>query len=272
MADGALVPAAPRRSVIVDMAERFGMEPTAFQQTLTKTVIPSGASMEQFAAFLLVAKQYSLNPLTKEIFAFPAKGGGIVPVVSVDGWIRMIQDHPQMDGLEFVDVREEGELVAVTARIYRKDRSRPVEVTEYMSECKRNTDVWKQWPARMLRHKATIQAARYAFGFSGIYDQDEAERMPPGAGLLPEPKTSSAEAKRQGKWEALRDAIDAFKNDADLSRIDQWFSENERAIDALPNEHWAIAVRDRYETIRDGIIARMANADAEADAFPGDVT
>ena len=29
----------------------------------------------------------------------------------------------------------------------------------------------------MLRHKATIQAARYAFGLSGIYDEDEAQRM-----------------------------------------------------------------------------------------------
>jgi hypothetical protein len=46
-----------------------------------------------------------------------------------------------------------------------------------MSECRRSTDVWKQWPARMLRHKATIQAARYAFGFAGIMEQDEAERM-----------------------------------------------------------------------------------------------
>jgi len=29
----------------------------------------------------------------------------------------------------------------------------------------------------MLRHKATIQAARYAFGLSGIIDPDEAERF-----------------------------------------------------------------------------------------------
>ena len=29
----------------------------------------------------------------------------------------------------------------------------------------------------MLRHKAAIQAIRYAFGFSGIVDPDEADRM-----------------------------------------------------------------------------------------------
>ena len=29
----------------------------------------------------------------------------------------------------------------------------------------------------MLRHKALIQCARYAFGFAGLIDPDEAERM-----------------------------------------------------------------------------------------------
>jgi hypothetical protein len=29
----------------------------------------------------------------------------------------------------------------------------------------------------MLRHKAMIQCARIAFGYAGIYDQDEAERI-----------------------------------------------------------------------------------------------
>src|SRR3546814_13100104 len=46
-----------------------------------------------------------------------------------------------------------------------------------MSECKRGTQPWQSHPRRMLRHKATIQCARLAFGFGGIYDQDEAERI-----------------------------------------------------------------------------------------------
>jgi hypothetical protein len=29
----------------------------------------------------------------------------------------------------------------------------------------------------MLRHKAFVQAARYAFGFAGIVDPDEADRV-----------------------------------------------------------------------------------------------
>ena len=40
------------------------------------------------------------------------------------------------------------------------------------------SDVWKKYPARMLRHKAYIQAARMAFGISEVIDDDEARRMP----------------------------------------------------------------------------------------------
>ena len=36
--------------------------------------------------------------------------------------------------------------------------------------------MWQKWPRRMLRHKALIQAARVAFGFAGLSDEDEFER------------------------------------------------------------------------------------------------
>lgn len=165
------------RSILVSMSERYGMEPAAFEATLRATVVPEKCSREQFAAFLLVAKEYDLNPILKEIYAFPSRGGGIQPIVSVDGWMNLINSRKELDGLEFDDhLAEDGNLTAITARIWRKDRAKPIVVTEYMVECLRDTDTWKKWPRRMLRHKAAIQCARYAFGFSGIVDPDEAER------------------------------------------------------------------------------------------------
>ncbi len=178
-----------RRSVLVDISMRYGMEPQAFEATVRATCMPSGkeqVSREQFAAFLLVAKEYDLNPLTREIYAFPGKGGGIQPIVSIDGWMSMINKHPAFDGMQFNDILEGGKLTAVECRMFRKDRSHPITVIEYMSECKRTTEPWQKWPARMLRHKAAIQCARYAFGFSGIVDPDEADRLqdaPPSTGL-----------------------------------------------------------------------------------------
>ncbi|TIP70358.1 MAG: recombinase [Mesorhizobium sp.] len=164
------------------MSARFGMEPAAFEATVRATCMKPDKngkvpSREEFAAFLLVAKEYKLNPLTKEIYAFAAKGGGIVPIVSLDGWANLINSHPAMDGVTFaMEHNDEGALVSCTCRIYRKDRSHPIEVTEYLSECIRNTEPW-QMKHRMLRHKSLIQCARYAFGFSGIYDEDEGAKI-----------------------------------------------------------------------------------------------
>lgn len=165
------------RSVLLDMSDRYGMEPAAFEATLRATVVPKECSREQFAAFLLVAKEYKLNPLLKEIYAFPSKGGGIQPIVGVDGWANLVNSHPSFDGMDFEDhFSDAGDLVSITCRMHRKDRSHPVTATEYLSECKRPTEPWTKWPRRMLRHKSMIQAARYAFSFAGIVDPDEAER------------------------------------------------------------------------------------------------
>lgn len=209
----ATVTEAPRRSVLMTMAARYNMEPAAFEQTLRATVVPNNCTKEQFAAFLVVANEYGLNPLTKEIYAFPSRGGGIQPIVPIDGWTNIINSHSALDGIEFDDHHDEkGKLTAITCRLWRKDRSKPIVVTEYMSECVRQTDTWKQYPHRMLRHKALIQCARYAFGLAGIVDPDEAERIgalspmrdvtppkPPAPPAPPVPPVSAAPTQEVGR-------------------------------------------------------------------------
>lgn len=145
---------------------------TEMVQTLKATAFKGQVSDAQMIALLAVANQYGLNPWTKEIYAFPDKNNGIVPVVGVDGWSRIINSHPQFDGMDF-DQDDE----SCTCRMYRKDRKHAISTTEYFSECKRDTGPWRSHPKRMLRHKAMIQCARLAFGYVGIYDQDEAERI-----------------------------------------------------------------------------------------------
>lgn len=168
-----------KQSLITLMAGQYNMEPAAFSATVRSTCMPNNVSNEEFAAFLMVAKEYGLNPLTREIYAFPKKGGGVQPIVSIDGWMNLINSHPQCDGMDFNDdFDDKKNLISVTCSIHRKDRSRPTCVTEYMDECKRPTEPWSKWPKRMLRHKSAIQCARYAFGFAGIIDPDEAERSP----------------------------------------------------------------------------------------------
>lgn len=166
--------ARPRPSALAALAMRLNVSEGTLTSTLKNTVF-KGASNEEFVSLVIVANAYNLNPMLKEIFAFPAKGGGIIPVVSVDGWIRIINEHPAFDGIEFNDiVDEDGKLYAIESVIYRNDRTRPVKVTEYMDECKGPGPAWQKTPKRMLRHRALIQGGRVAFGFSGIYVEDEA--------------------------------------------------------------------------------------------------
>jgi len=151
----------------------LGVDGRELVETLKETAFRGQVSDSQMAALLIVAEQYGLNPWTKEIYAFPDSKNGIVPVVGVDGWARIINGNSSFDGMEF-----EQDAESCTCKIYRKDRSHPIAVTEYMSECRReNVQPWKTHPRRMLRHKAMIQCARIAFGFGGIYDEDEAERI-----------------------------------------------------------------------------------------------
>jgi phage recombination protein Bet len=183
----AQAPSSSRPSALAAMAGRMNVEPNKLLSTLKNTVF-KGASDDELLALVVVANEYNLNPLTKQIYAFPNKGGGIVPVVSVDGWMRVINEHPQMDGIEFEFHNDaNGDMEAVTCIIYRKDRTRPTKVTEYLAECRRNTEPWKM-THRMLRHKALIQCARVAFGLSGIFDEDEAERIRGASAMVIESK------------------------------------------------------------------------------------
>lgn len=155
------------------LAERFGMGTDGDVVSILKaTAFKGPATDAQLVALMVVAQQYGLNPFTKELYAFPDKNNGIVPVVGVDGWSRIINSHPQFDGIDF-----EQDEASCTCTIHRKDRGHPIRVTEYMVECKRPVGPWQSHPYRMLRHKALIQCARLAFGFVGIFDQDEAERI-----------------------------------------------------------------------------------------------
>lgn len=221
------------------LAESFGIEGEAGEivDVLKATAFKGDVSHAQLAALLVVASQYGLNPWTKEIYAFPDKKNGIIPVVGVDGWSRIINENPQFDGIEFRSadtmVRMPGaksdapEWIEVS--IFRKDRSRPTVVREYLDETYREPfkgqygDVigpWQTHPKRFLRHKATIQGARLAFGFGGIYDPDEAERIA---------EARAGEPKFMGSVEVVEPATPAaWPDDAFQKRLPNW----QKAVDS----------------------------------------
>jgi len=169
---------------IQKLAEQYDLSAAHFAFTFRTVAMPQPHTDQEFVSCCLVAREHGLNPLTKEIYFMKTKGGAIQPIVSVDGWVRKCNEHPQFDGLEFEDINDDkGKPIAVTCTIYRKDRTKPTRVTEYLEECGGGA-VWKTHPRRMLRHRALTQAARYCFGFAGVMDRDEfdqweAQKTPP---------------------------------------------------------------------------------------------
>jgi phage recombination protein Bet len=247
--------------LIKKFAERYSFDEGALIDTLKATAFKVNdgvVSDAQMMALLIVADQHGLNPFTKEIYAFPDKKNGIVPVVGVDGWSRIINGHPAFDGMTF----QTSEVVItppggkpcpewMDCALYRKDRAHPIVIREYLDEVYREpfqgqrdgrsyavNGPWQSHTKRLLRHKATIQAARMAFGFVGIYDQDEAERILEGqAGDLGEPRVIPIQGepsdqarkvtekliqraeKANGAWNAALDYASEHFEGADLAFV-----------------------------------------------------
>lgn len=247
---------------IVQFAESVGLTTQAFITTFRMVAMPKDHSEAEFVACVLVAKEHGLNPLTKEIYFMRTKSGVIQPIVGVDGWVRKLNEHPQFDGLEFEDKTDEnGNIVSMTCIIYRKDRSRPTKVTEYMSEgLASGGPVWKTNRNRMLRHRTLSQGVRYSIGFAGVMDRDEfddwqhRESMkdvtpqrataiePPDPDAVPVPPVPSQEPGPEHVelpqnipqyLVALNDAMELAGTDPDL--VTEVRDANASIVEALPN-------------------------------------
>lgn len=177
------------------MADSLCMTSDQLKSTLTNTILKPvkvgnsvrPATDAEFMSFVVVANAYKLNPLTKEIYAFPDKQGGIVPIVSTDGWNRLMTSHPDYRNHSYIYsenmiTMDGGKPCPEWCEIHiqKRDDSKVI-VREYLDECYRPSGnfkgPWQTHTKRMLRHKTKIQGAREAFGFGGIYDEDEGSRI-----------------------------------------------------------------------------------------------
>jgi len=172
--------------------------PNILRNTSFKMDKGNAVNDAEMASLLSVAEKYKLNPFTGEITAFRNKKGVVMPVVTIDGWLKIMNSHDQHDGFTFnypEETTENGDKVPhmITFQkgkkcypwleivIYRKDRKYPIVIREHLDECyngnKSYPSPWDTHTKRMLRHKTIIQGIRVAYGVSGVYDPDEAERV-----------------------------------------------------------------------------------------------
>ena len=255
-----------KKGLVATFAEKYTVEPEKLLNTLKRTAFKQQGNKEvtneQMMALLVVANTYDLNPFTREIYAFP-QSGGVVPIVPVDGWMKIINSHPNFDGMTFKDqLNDKGQIVAITCSMYRKDRAHPVEVTEYMAECSRNTDPWKKWPARMLRHKAAIQAARYAFSFSGIYDPDEGDRINESGTTETEPELKEFTPDQKKYYDQLIEQSDALG----MYVFEQSVRKDNESIWAALYHSFPKGQKGKYQKIVNELTQKGANEFADIQA------
>jgi phage recombination protein Bet len=173
-------------SVVERSVLRSGLSYDSFvslliQSALSRLTIWSQADLDRL---LMLSERLGLDPLNNDIYAteVPQEAGKkarIVFVVGVDGWSKIINSHPQFDGMKFIESAPgDDELpLYIECTIFRKDRRVATSIREYMYEAHTGQGAWLTHPRRMLRHKAMVQCARACFGLGGVYEPDEAERV-----------------------------------------------------------------------------------------------
>jgi hypothetical protein len=182
------------------LAGIVGLDPQKFYATVKSMCGCDGARDEHFAALLMVADKYQLNPTLNQLYLVPTKRG-IQVVIPVDGWVPLLTAHPDYLAHDVVMIWEgepyRSKAIAATCRIWTRSRRAldlgPFEHTELLSECYRDTGPWKSHQQRMLGHKAVIQATRRCFGIY-VMDSDEAARI--GEPARPLQTAEMAEARR----------------------------------------------------------------------------
>ncbi len=115
---------------------------------------------------LRLAIKYQLDPLSDEIGVMDYTDG-YLPFITIDGWAKLINQHPQFAGMTFREPAVENKLPEwMECTIYRHDRLLPIVIKEYLAEVRTDHPSWQQMPRRMLRHRVIQQCARLAFGIN----------------------------------------------------------------------------------------------------------
>lgn len=167
-------------------------------EVVKKQFFPPNAKPEEMNYCFEVAKQFNLNPITKQIYFVPRKSQDdngmwhekIEPLVGRDGFLAIAHRSGKFGGIESTSTLKEvpklidGEwkmttdLVAI-AKVWRTDSQMPfvVEVfySEYVQRKKSGepTRFWAEKPHTMLKKVAESQALRKAFNISGLYSPEE---------------------------------------------------------------------------------------------------
>jgi phage recombination protein Bet len=224
------------QSIVERSVQRSGLSYDSFVRLIIQSALSSLSIWTQadLDRLLLLAERLGLDPLNNEIYATEiaaesGKKSRIVYVVGVDGWSKIINSHPQFDGMKFVEsASSDDELpLYIECTIYRKDRKVATSIREYMYEAHTSQGAWLTHPRRMLRHKAMVQCARTCFGLGGVYEPDEAERV--STALLSEANKKSPAARASSNGGFSTTMSTAMGKPLGMGQLKGWLHQGQTA-------------------------------------------
>jgi phage recombination protein Bet len=187
---------APQGHTMMVMGEKPAAMPLVFteeQRQMIRDSFAGGASDEEFAVLMEIAKARRLNPLLKQVHFVARwdsqKGREVWSTqVSIDG-LRAIAErtgiYAGQDEPEFIE-GPDGALKACKVKVYRKDWERPAVGVAYFAEYVQTrfdkkagrqvtSSFWQRMPHTMLAKCAESLALRKAFpeDTSGLYTPEE---------------------------------------------------------------------------------------------------
>ncbi len=153
------------QTAINNVCQTLNLDPEEVQLWLDQHL---GAPLYPQVQLLRLANKYQLDPLSDEIALLQNQDQTYQPFITIDGWSKLINNHPQYAGMSLRDSTEliDGIPTWIECTIYRNDRILPIVIKEYFEEVRTDHSSWQQMPRLMLRHRVIQQCARLSLGIS----------------------------------------------------------------------------------------------------------
>jgi len=156
------------QTAINTLCQTLDLDPEEVQLWLDQHL---GVPLYPQVQLLRLANKYGLDPLSDQIILIQSQNDTYQAFITIDGWSKLINEHPQYAGMSLRDSTElkDGIPTWIECTIYRNDRILPIVIKEYYEEVKTDHPSWQQMPRRMLRHRVIQQCARLALSVS-VYE------------------------------------------------------------------------------------------------------
>ncbi|MCC5894865.1 MAG: phage recombination protein Bet [Alkalibacterium sp.] len=175
-------------------------------------------SDQELVMFINLCKYQKLNPFLNEAYLVKFGSQPAQIIVSKEAFMKRAESHKLYDGFDAgIIVERENDLVEIEgavklskdkliggwAKVYRKDRDKPIVVKISLEEFGKGQATWKAMPLNMIRKTAIVNAMREAFpdNVGAMYTEEEAPASP-------QPRNIEAELEEEVTQNANQKVVD----------------------------------------------------------------